>query len=270
MAPSMDYLPHFRREARAFEDVARAAVGVEPAPMVPTCPDWAMGDLIVHLGSVHRYVARLVRERLTEQPAGTDLGFLQLPEDVRGWPRPEEAPNRGPVPGTLVDWYAEGVAALAGLFSTSPDTTPVWTWSSDQTVGFWKRMQTIEASVHRWDAERTAGRAPRAVDGELAADAVSQTFEYMVEARRKWREAPPGAGERFAFHRTDGPESWHVTFEDTHLHLHHGPAPADLELSGTASDLMLFLWRRIPSHELPSAKGDPSLPDRYFTLAPPI
>jgi hypothetical protein len=46
----MDYVAHFRREVLAFEAAARVAVTAETAPLVPSCPDWAVSDLIMHLG----------------------------------------------------------------------------------------------------------------------------------------------------------------------------------------------------------------------------
>jgi len=47
--------------------------------------------------------------------------------------------------------------------------------------------------------------------------------------------------------------------------------PCDVELYGTASDLMLFLWQRLPagSGSLVT-EGDASLLDRYFVLVPPL
>ena len=41
-------------------------------------------------------------------------------------------------------------------------------------------MQAIEAAVHRWDAENAVGVA-RPLDAALAADAIGQTFEAVVE-----------------------------------------------------------------------------------------
>jgi hypothetical protein len=51
----MDHLPHFHREVRAFEAAARrAAAGGGAAPGVPSCPEWSVSDLVLHLGYVHR------------------------------------------------------------------------------------------------------------------------------------------------------------------------------------------------------------------------
>ena len=43
-----------------------------------------------------------------------------------------------------------------------------------------------------------------------------------------------------------------------------------IELIGTASDLMLFLWHRIPADERLGVVGPRAVLDRYFTLVPPM
>ena len=169
----------------------------------------------------------------------------------------------------LVDWFAAGAAALESLFRTRAPDEPVWTWSREQTTGFWLRMQTIEAAVHRWDAEHAIGSA-RPVDGELAADAVEQTFTVMAPFRRTLKQAPPGAGERFRFRRTDGTGDWTVLFEGDDVRLVESTGTHTVELAGTASDLMLFLWQRIPADRLAGVTGERDALDRYFTLVPPV
>jgi len=69
----VDYVEHFVREAAAFETAARAAVDAQPAPAVPSCPGWRVTNLVLHLGTVHRYVARVIAERLPDPPAEEDL-----------------------------------------------------------------------------------------------------------------------------------------------------------------------------------------------------
>ncbi|QKV96696.1 maleylpyruvate isomerase family mycothiol-dependent enzyme [Streptomyces sp. NA02950] len=272
----MDFTAHFHREITAFEAVARQAADGGDAPLVPSCPDWSMSDLVFHLGAVHRYVAHTVRERLAEPPDTTDISLFQPPEDREGWPAPEGGPHLGPVPGSLVDWFADGAAALDALFRSVDPDERVWTWSTERSAGFWLRIQSIEAALHRWDAELAASVPPRPMAAELAAYAVPHTFEVMAPARRVWKQAPPGAGEHFRFRRTDGPEVWSVRFEGDAVRLteHTAPGapdePCDVELTGTASDLMLFLWQRVPADRLASVTGDRAVLDRYFTLVPPV
>jgi uncharacterized protein (TIGR03083 family) len=259
----MDYARHFRREVTAFEAAARAAVGADAAPPVPSCPGWTMSDLVVHLGKVHRGVAFVIEYGIT-QPVDVSEGTATLPGDRAGWPT-DDGPTHAPVPSNMVDWFAEGADALATLFAERDPADPVWTWSREQTAGFWARMQSIEAAVHRWDAQGAVGE-PRPIDPELAADAVVQTFQVMAPARRAWTSAPPGAGERFRFRRTDGPGDWTVTFDGATVAVTDGPGA--VEIAGTASDLALFVWRRLPADRL-DVTGDAALLDRYFTLVPP-
>ncbi|MBB5938332.1 maleylpyruvate isomerase family mycothiol-dependent enzyme [Streptomyces zagrosensis] len=274
----MDHISHFQREALAFEAAARRAAdphdaggGVgQPAPLVPSCPNWSMADLVVHLGGVHRFVIRVIEDRLAEPPDAATL-LRELPADHEGWPLPGDAqPHRGPVPVSMVDHYADGAARLERLFREVHVSEPVWTWSDDRTVGFWLRIQAIEAAVHRWDAENALGAA-RPVDAELAVDAVHHSLTVMAPARRAWTpDVATGSGERYRFRQTDGAAEWTVCFDGDTVRYEEVAGPCDVELAGTASDLMLFLWQRLPADRLTEAKGDRALIDRYFTLVPPV
>ncbi|MBT2382797.1 maleylpyruvate isomerase family mycothiol-dependent enzyme [Streptomyces sp. ISL-11] len=271
----MDYLPHFQREVSAFEAVARQVAGDgAAAPMVPSCPEWSVTDLVGHLGWVQRFVAHIVRERLAAPPDRADTTYLGLPADLRGWPSPERSPHHGPVPAGLVDWFAEGARALEAVFREHDPAEPVWTWSEERTTGFWLRMQTIEAAVHRWDAENARG-VPQPVDAELAAAAIGHDFAVMAPTRRARGEARPGSGESFRFRRTDGAGRWTVRFEGGGMRAgdrgdEAAAGPCDVEIAGTASDLMLFLWHRLPAGRLGEVKGDPEVLDRWFVLVPPL
>ena len=261
----MDFAAAFHRETLAFEAAARRAADQGTSPPVPSCPGWSMADLVLHLGGVHRFVIRIVEDGLTEPPDVTDATVFGLPEDHTNWPTPEGGPYTGPVPPGLVDWFAEGARALEAHLRNGDPEQRVWTWSRERTAGFWWRMQTIEAALHRWDAESALG-APGLVEAALAADAITQTFEVMAPARRLWKEAPPGAGERFRLRQTDGPGVWTVSFEGEEVRLARldgDTGPCDLELTGTASDLMLFLWQRMPADRLDGVRGDRAMADRY-------
>lgn len=260
----MDYVAHFAREAAAFEAAARRATELDSAPVVPSCPDWSVSDLVLHLGGVHRGVAVIIRERLSGPP---DFSPADLPAG-EDWPDPADAPGRGPVPVSLVDWFAAGAAALERIFSETSPAVRVWTWAPEQTAGFWQRMQAIEAAVHRWDAQNAVG-TPDPVDARLAEDAIAQTFQVMAPARRAWLSAPPGAGERMRFRQTDGGGNWVVRFDGEHVRLDDSSADIDTEIAGSASDLMLFLWRRAGADRL-EVTGQEAMLDRYFTLVPPM
>ncbi|MFI9722782.1 maleylpyruvate isomerase family mycothiol-dependent enzyme [Streptomyces sp. NPDC052396] len=266
----MDFAGHFHAEARAFAAAVRRAGGAGGAPPVPSCPGWSVTDLVAHLGAVHRLVAHLIEERLTTPPDPADRSYLALPEHRPGWPASlEDGPHTGPLPAGLADWFSEGAARLEALFRERDPGERVWSWSREQTVGFWLRIQTIEAAVHRWDAERALG-APGPLDGELAAYAVGHALEVMVPARRARTPARPGSGERYRFRRTDGPGVWAVRFDGDEQRVEDGQGPCDVELAGRASDLALFLWQRVPGAALAEVEGERALVERFFELVPPV
>ena len=73
---------------------------------------------------------------------------------------------------------------------------------------------------------------------------------------------PPGP----QFMTTGGAKS----LDDTHPVLFGAPeGDCDIQISGTASDLALFLWQRDVTSSL-DVRGDSSLLSRYFVLVPPV
>jgi uncharacterized protein (TIGR03083 family) len=264
----MDRLSHFRHESAAFEQAIRRAAEADTAPLVPSCPDWSAADLALHMGAVHRLVSEVVGGRKTTPP---DRAVRGLPADTTGWPSPDpaEQPFRGPLAPALADWFAAGAAELAEAFAGTPLDTEVWTYGRDRTAAFWLRVQCIELSLHRWDAERALGEPGSPVAADIATDAVAQNFEEMVAARRMMKSAAPGTGERYRFRRTDGPESWSVEITGDEVRLSSPAGEADVELAGTASDLLLYLWGRLPAEEL-AVSGDRAVLERYFTLMPKV
>jgi transposase len=76
----LDYVGHFRREVAAFEAAGREAAGFEAAPAVPSCPEWVVTDLVLHLGVVHRSVARVISERIQRLGFPSQRGEILLRE----------------------------------------------------------------------------------------------------------------------------------------------------------------------------------------------
>jgi hypothetical protein len=87
--------------------------------------------------------------------------------------------------------------------------------------------------------------------------------------RRAVAKAPQGQGERFLFQRTDGPGTWLVQFDGDAVLLGAPDGHGSIQISGTASDLTLFLWQRAVTGNL-DVQGDSSLLSRYFALVPPL
>ena len=249
----MDRIAHFERETTAFHRAALMAALPDAPPRVPSCPDWDTSDLVRHLGRVHRIVNHVIVARLETMPPDRQTLF-RAPADATA--------------DDLADWFAEGATALAETFRTTDPETVVWTWGGEHGVGFWLRMQTIEAAVHRWDMEGAIG-SPQPVDEELAADGVAQFLDVVLPYRRTLKSPPPMKGESYRFRQTDGPGVWSIALEPDGPRPLGEDEPADTELSGTASDLLLFLWHRIPGEPLLTS-GDAKALERFFVLVPPV
>lgn len=246
-----DHVAALRRDSAALVECAHR----DRSAVVPTCPGWTVGDLVVHTGVVHQRLTKLVRTRST--------GPI--------WPEP--GMETDPLRSDLADWFA----VIAGdLVSTLEEVGPdvaVWHWFPGGTSRVVIRRAAQETAVHRWDGENALGIA-RPVEGELAADGVDEVVAAMLPAI-VWQYGPPAgvevgvAGETVHIHCTDGPGEWLLRFALDGLHVSREHARGDLALRGTASDLLLFLWGRSSAEPL-EVLGDPALLARWRELAPTI
>ncbi|MDT5076052.1 MAG: hypothetical protein QOJ80_689 [Mycobacterium sp.] len=188
----MDRLAIIGSEAQRF---AEALSVVDPARECPTCPDWTASDLLWHLTNVHFFWAGILERR------------IQSPADL---PAVERAkPERPAALAELLRLREQATAALLRELADRDDAEPCWSWwPPDQTVGFTRRMQTYEATMHRVDAELTAGTAVTPISAEVSAGAVDHAVDVM------WGWMPEGASYRahavLEFVATDTPQTWLV------------------------------------------------------------
>lgn len=228
--------------------------------------------MLIHLTAIYASRIKLVTDRAGEN---TVRGYedLSLPAEFRPW---FESPSAGnadagerSIPDGLLPLFHQTAARTEDiLWSVAPEE-PVWTWwPADQTAGFWQRRMAHETAVHRWDAQ-VAHNFTEPIESNLAADGIDETFDVMLPRRRgAVPDVPLGAGESFHFHRTDGPGEWLVRFEPDGPVVSREHAKADVAVRGPASDLVLFLWHRIPAARL-DVVGDATRLERYFELVPP-
>jgi uncharacterized protein (TIGR03083 family) len=236
------YLDSLRGDA---DDLLTAASGRLDAD-VPTCPGWTLERLVGHLGRVYRRTASWV--------AG---------EGSRELPRPPEG-------AVVVDWARAGLdellAALDRGGEPEPDAT-VATWAGDQPAIFWPRRMAVETAVHRWDAESAVGDG-RPVGTDLALDGVDELFAVIVPWRGARELADKAAGRTMHLHATEigddaeGQGEWLVTIGTEGLTVEHVHAKGDVAVRGTASDLLLLLYNRVPSDRC-EVFGDAALLERW-------
>ena len=100
-----------------------------------------VADLVAHVGEVQQW-ARIHRRAAR----------------VRADLPPHPARPRPPVPSSSPGSASRRPRSSATLAATDP-STPMWTFTDDQTARFWFRRQAHEVAVHRWDARAHRGRS---------------------------------------------------------------------------------------------------------------
>lgn len=212
----------------------RTAV-TDESPAVPGCPAWTVGDLVAHLGAVQLFWAAAV-DSDGERPSEAALADRE-------------------VRGELLAWAEESTGRLLdALLSAEPDQ-PCWTWWGDsgqpQTVGAVARHQVQEAAVHAYDAQ-DAAKQPAPIPVEVATDSLDEFIAVTLGSSGPWPHAPA----QLALRTTDGP-AWNLDLTDKGVRVaDHANVVATL--SGSASDLLLAVYKRVPLDRL-EITGDRAL-----------
>ncbi|MEU2053814.1 maleylpyruvate isomerase family mycothiol-dependent enzyme [Streptomyces bungoensis] len=214
--------------------------GTDLGATVPTCPDWSLGQLVRHMGGALRWTEALVRTRAQES-----IAYDQVP--LGG------GPERRDDPAALEAWLAEsGELAVAALREAGPDAK-VWSWTGMSTSGFWARRMTHEITVHRADAELTAG-VPYEVAPEIAVDALDEWLDIavFVQQVRGHEEALrlEGPTRSVHLHATDAGAAlnaeWLVEFGAEGVRWRRGHEKATVALRGPLTSVLLAFYRRLP------------------------
>ena len=222
------------------ERLATALVDLDPAMPLPTCPEWTASDLLWHVAEVHWFWANVL-----SRGAITDADVEQIEETK---------PVRPDSMAELALFRAQSTDALCDQLAVLADDEHRWSWSGEHTVGFTRRMQVFEATMHRVDAELTAGLEVTPLDPEVAAGAVGHAVAHMWGWLPAWATYTPAAVVAFETSDTGdrwlaevgrwqgtGPESGRAFDEPT-------CRPSDGEPAATvrapAQQLALWAWRR--------------------------
>lgn len=225
------------RAAIATEGGRVAALSPDALELpVPTCPGWTVARLVGHLGRVHTWAA----------------GFLAAGPDADGDVSSGERPPEG---AALLPWYRERLDGLLSELDRHDPAEPARSFIGAGTAAFWFRRQAHELAVHRWDAEHavTPGAASP-FEPALAADGIDEWLEVFVPRRLAGRDEPNPAelvGATLHVHCTDdglaaGSGEWLLRVTEQGCEFERAHAKGDAALRGSASDLLLAVWHRLP------------------------
>jgi uncharacterized protein (TIGR03083 family) len=252
MLSEHDYVAILRGAAhRLVEDGCRAL----DLP-VPSCPGWAVRDLLFHVGHVAAYVHACF---------------------VAGGPQPDYRDPELPPDAELCDWMSEQVANVEARIARTAPAAAVWNWSvGSQTASFWPRHLAHEAQVHLWDlhhaldrdrrgpgaAERTTALAElgSTSPAAVAVDGIDEILRIHLPARRR-DDAELIERGRARVVAADAGIVWDVDLAGDSVvtgRLRGPDAEPDADpgqqvvLRGSSEDLYLALWGRVP---LPAPTG---------------
>jgi uncharacterized protein (TIGR03083 family) len=194
---------------------------------VPTCPGWAVSDLVRHVATVYLHKVECIRLRRSPDP----------------WPPDFSAEE--PIP--LLE---RAYAALTAQFAEHRPTEPAYTWfDPDQTVGFWIRRMAQETVIHRIDSELALGVDSVPVPDDLAVDGVDEVLSVFLEyGSHRWPgefetalKAATGRAVRVA---TDN-ESWLVVANPSGVDLDtSGGHTIAATVLGGSETVLRWLWAR--------------------------
>ena len=246
----MDVDSHLRHLTEQASLLALAAERHGPDAPIPTCPDWVMRDLVHHQGGVHRWAThRIARPEI-------DPGPGDLEAFVGGWPSDD----------SLLDWFNEGAAGIAAAIHNAPVDLEAMTFiPSPSPRQFWARRQAMELAIHRADAE-SAGGAIAPFVADLAVDGIDElVVGFATRPMRRYRTDTTAT---ILVAPTDSPHSWLIRMSPEGISTTADSttpsgadsttrSAADATISGTASDLFLFVWNRLTAADIHAA-GDPA------------
>ncbi|GAA3993422.1 maleylpyruvate isomerase family mycothiol-dependent enzyme [Allokutzneria multivorans] len=234
----IDYIATTVEQTAAFT----AAVSAPGAltRRVPSCPEWTVADLVAHLGEVQTWWEHGLRSAGLVPDEAVVAELAEPGADLLAW------------------WRSRSASFLGTLRATPPDSAS-WCWWSDNKLTSAAEVaerQAHEVLIHRWDAENALGAAAP-LDPALAADGVREFLQRFL-----WGKPWSGPEGLVRLRASDTGDEWDVALRSAQPRRVpvYPEVPASAVVNGTAEQLDLVLWRRIPLTAL-AVEGEVELVD---------
>jgi uncharacterized protein (TIGR03083 family) len=224
--PPPDWLTSLRAACVAIEEAA--VQGPLDAP-VRWCPGMDVGQVLRHVGVVHRVVDRWVRDRH----------------------RPAVLPAM-PAAALPQDWFATGWRPLLERLASLEEDAEASTWCSHHTTaGFWWRRMAHETTIHAVDVLEAVGWA-WPVPGELALDGVDEALRLFLGVAL----GPAVGGSGQLIRLTTQDRFWTVGLNDHNVEVNHLDVEPMAELAAQPEVLYRWVWGRAAADAV-RVSGDP-------------
>ncbi|MEU4213090.1 maleylpyruvate isomerase family mycothiol-dependent enzyme [Streptomyces sp. NPDC026206] len=240
----MTLLPHDRycAEIVTQTDLLRAALrGADPSATVPTCPDWTLAQLVLHVSSAHRGVEEIVRNRVKE---------FTVPTDETAGTGGAENYDIAALDARL----AEGALKLSETLREAGPDAEVWTFGAEHKASFWARRMTHETAMHRADVFAAAG-ADYTLDPAVAADCIDEWLELVTSpqaiAYKPVYGELTGPGRTLHLHATDTAAElnaeWFIDATGETVQWRRAHEKAAVAVRGPLTDVLRVFYRRSPA-----------------------
>ena len=228
----MEIDTHIAAIGREGERLAGAASRAGLDDPIPWCPGWDTRQLLRHLSEIHLWAASHVARRAVV------VGVPELSDLEAAWP---DLGVFWPDDKALIDHYLATNANLVAELEAAPPDLDTWTFlPAPSPRHMWARRQAHETAIHRFDAESATG-SMTGFDPAFASDGIDEILTAMAP---RTNELPLESPVTMAIHPTDVAERWIVTLGPDGIETVRADGPADLVLTGLASDLYLAVWNR--------------------------
>lgn len=241
VAVDYDYLASIEADGRALLGMA---ADFDLDLPIPTCPGWMLMDLVEHVSGASIWVSTCVSSGLTAQerilptaPAGR--------EDLLAWAR-------------------ASLDELVTVLSATPPDHLVWTPLRGPLGSVWWRRKTaLEFAIHRTDAEAALGLRPETIDPRLALDGIDEYAEEFLPLMMLGVAEPPPVTAVLLLPNdiSDSRTLSLIPAGDD-----REPGVATVRLEASASDLLLWMWNRVPAGTL-AVGGDDTVVSWWRGLA---
>ncbi len=241
------HIEAIRREGGRLAEAASRARLDDP---IPWCPGWDMRDLLRHLSEIHLWAASHVARRAVREGV-SELADLEVawPDLAIFWPDDE----------ALIDHYVATNANLVAELESAPPDLATWTFlPAPSPRQMWARRQAHETAIHRYDAESATASAS-GFEPAFAADGI---VEILTAVAARAHELPLESTVTMAISPSDVDERWLVSLGPDGIETVRSDGPADLVLTGPASDLYLAVWNRGDDTAI-ALTGDPTVLDTW-------
>ncbi len=246
----MDVDTHIEAISREGKRLASAASHARLDDPIPWCPGWDTRELLRHLSEIHLWAASHVARRAVRE------GVSELVDLEAAWP---DLAIFWPDDDALIDHYLATNANLVAELESAPLDLATWTFlPAPSPRQMWARRQAHETAIHRFDAE-SATASVSGFDPTFASDGIDEILNAMAPRVDK---LPLESCVTMAISPSDVGERWLVTLGPDGIETVQADGPADLVLTGLASDLYLAVWNRGDDTAI-TLTGDPTVLDTW-------